>query len=66
MSVQPPQEWVVICDDGERSATMTRDEAMRYAVALDDWVPCGPHRIAPVDEHGRIIGDPQRPKRKAS
>jgi hypothetical protein len=67
MSVHwPGENWVVICSDDEQSETMTRDEAMRYASELDDWMSCGPHRIAPVDEHGNIIGEPQRPKGKAS
>jgi len=66
MSVHwPGKNWVVIDCDDERSEKMTRSEAERCALlwaSLPDTG--GPFRIAPVDEHGRIIGEPQTPKGK--
>ena len=66
MSVHwPGENWVVICSDDEQSETMTRVEAERCALQWDGLPDCGgPHRIALVDKHGRIIGKPQRPKGK--
>jgi len=65
MSVHWSGKWVVICSDDEQSATMTRDDALRYATELDECeLECGPHRIARVTSTGNIIGEPQAPKGK--
>jgi hypothetical protein len=63
MSVHwPGKNWVVICSDDEISERMTRAETERFALECNELPDCGgPHRIAIVDKHGRIIGKPQSP-----
>jgi len=65
MSVHwPGKNWVVICSDGEQSEKMTRSEAELCALLWSSLPDSGGPRIAPVDKHGRIIGEPQAPKGK--
>jgi hypothetical protein len=61
----PGKSWVVLCADGEQSERMTRADAEREALECDGLPDCGgPHLIALVDKHGRVIGAPQRPGRR--